>query len=508
MASSHGSVLPELRPPPDLREAYAASSPGRRRSPGRRPSPTRRPRSRLRIHASLSPRHRSRSPGKAVWRSHTHPPLGGPLGPEPAPAPPTPSVGDLAWRSFCQIAPALGVDCPDYTDFDNTFVQWLCAESSLPPASEDFQRSIIAALRAAGLALPSVLASASVPDDILIDGRSATPSELTYSRAVALVARARHGGPPQPFPPAPPPPLDLRDLARAIRPRRRHPDRDPSDDSRDRDGFDLHTVLARLPPPNNNVIDVRRFAASARLRKLSREALRGRSTPNGRWISHAPLSQWLPEWLGEGLDRDARKALEKSRASIDTFPRLLNSVLSFWLSHLAVGFGTLPAIIEHIAILGQIAEERSVRAAIYYEHLFLDYIRLRAKHGDPTPLEDDLARRVPSIWQKLCLESTSPGLGLRPPPAPGTASGSRPSGSAKPKISLRPNSEKRMVCLLHDPANGKSCTLPSCSKRHLDTSMPSNRTFFDRVTRMAAQASTKPKSAPSRPALPPAPAAR
>ena len=38
-------------------------------------------------------------------------------------APAALSVVELARRSFCQAAPALGGECPVYTDFDNSFIQ-------------------------------------------------------------------------------------------------------------------------------------------------------------------------------------------------------------------------------------------------------------------------------------------------------------------------------------------------------------------------------------------------
>ena len=100
------------------------------------------------------------------------------------------------------------------------------------------------------------------------------------------------------------------------------------------------------------------------------------------------LEQWVPSWFGNSLDRTARgKAIETRKKCLVSHAALINSLGSFWLSHFAVGQIEIPAILEHLLVVSQIAEEHTTQLAAAYD-------------VERDGMAEDLGKAP--IWRVLC----------------------------------------------------------------------------------------------------------
>ena len=234
--------------------------------------------------------------------------------------------------------------------------------------------------------------------------------------------------------------------------------------------------------------------------------------PDSCWLSSADLdSFWHPEWVGAHSSHSERKVLRDSRvARSDQFSVFVNNVASFWLSHLAVGFGHVPLILEHILVLSQIAEEKSNAHARKYELLLHEHLRAKAKGGASINLEAWLSARVPSVWNEVCFDLVHRGRGppttplpvrdplalaaskalpkrpTRPPPRQVTSTTDAPP-SSDPGAPRGPGGRGRLapICLAHDPANKRRCPNQNCSRTHVDTTKPDQRSRYEAAYRAA-----------------------
>ena len=246
--------------------------------------------------------------------------------------------------------------------------------------------------------------------------------------------------------------------------------------------FDLSKALSDtrhrhlLPPPL--------FCSLDRLERLRKSSARHHTQfgPETPWISHAPLEEWAPDWLGEGRSHASRKKLRADRLLEGSAPRLFNTVLTFWLCHFAIGECSLTAVLAHVAVLSRIAEEFSVRFALRYEYSLLDHIRYRIKGSERFSLSDVIGKRVHSVWQPLEIEAASRKRSRSREP--------RQPARLKPRLSARPQPKsasgkalRKKICLDYDPARGRQCPAgATCLFDHLDTRTADGRKRFDHVS--------------------------
>ena len=277
-------------------------------------------------------------------------------------------------------------------------------------------------------------------------------------------------------------------IARRVR-RKRNVDKESSGDSdEDVSPFDLGAFLgeyvtvagdARLLPPNW-------FADLTRLARLRRD-VRGRASTAVPFVYSSTIDEWVPTWVGEARDRieqkRIRKALQASPAA--SLAALLSLVSSFWLSHMAAGAVSLPAVFAHVLLLVKIAYERSVAFAFAYHSRLQARILADIKAGAAFSLDKRIAVVDQTVFAQVELEqlrstttSTPPGRGKKgrdeeaspgDKGSPGTPAdaGKKGRGADAGRNGIAPPG--RPVCFQHDPANSRKCTVKACRFEHVDT---------------------------------------
>ena len=432
----------------------------------------------------------------------------------------TTTLTPSAWAQLRAAAPALG-DTIDTASLATAYKTW---SGSVAAASDAFLDKIANAIVVSPLAHPLTFAATPIPIDFQItaaDGSQAppTPDELAFLRTLQTAASAAQS--PRAAEPQASSRRDHsaerafgRHVARAFR-SRRNVDQDPSQDSESDDNvsFDLRANLRALGVSSNDIMSIssNRFPPVDRLRRMYRSATRHRKAhPTSVWLSSADLdTQWHPEWVGSHVSHAERKFLREVRAGKpDQFSVLVNNVICFWLSHLSVGYGRVPMILEHICVLSQIAEEKTNAHARRYELTLIDHLRALAKRGDAINLDDYLSTRVASVWNEVSLELVSavprPRVPRNPPPdddsAPHATSKAKPQKTTRPhtggdRTSTGTDSQPQgggglrgrlpPVCFTHDPARNRRCRDNDCTRVHLDTTKPAFRTRYDNAAKAA-----------------------
>jgi hypothetical protein len=239
--------------------------------------------------------------------------------------------------------------------------------------------------------------------------------------------------------------------------------------------FNLATILDgyRSKPGYLRFIPSSVFGDLRRLHQLKAKSDK-RSDHQVPFMAHSPIEEWFPGWIGADLDRDKRSALHKARSKdlgSKGFASFLSNVLTFLLSHLAVGQIELPSVVAYISILCKVSEERGSTSAMKYHYLLQNHILDRIRVGDRFHLDKFFSVESDSIIRKL--ESRYPQVTLaayqhvKDRPAP-----KRQIPPIKqPPIKL---SQKKLICFKHRPHENQRCQDQAClkSKEHLDTLLP------------------------------------
>ena len=195
------------------------------------------------------------------------------------------------------------------------------------------------------------------------------------------------------------------------------------------------------------------------------------------YISQKPLEEVIPAYVLQGLPANQRAAVLKSRqVDVPSMSRLIETVMSFWLSHHVVGMVSLKAIVHHLFIVLKMAQSKTVAHATWYSRLLPDHIRTRVVRKNTT-VESFLETVIEEVDKKAG-ELAKKSLGLRDQSLEaGDPYKKRPGpkktvqdGGIKGTAKHDPVPVDKQVCLAHDTANNKVCPKGAdCPRVHLDT---------------------------------------
>jgi len=195
----------------------------------------------------------------------------------------------------------------------------------------------------------------------------------------------------------------------------------------------------------------------------------------------------------------------------------LGNIITFWMSHVAVGIVAVESVFIHLFHLIQLAEEHSTDFVARYERLLMvklhctlrsdpqsfrvrpalervdsdivaDLVResliARASEAARAKVADRKQPEARKIFSPTRRDKTQDAPPASEQPAKG---GGRQSGGTsqppQPDAKVAAARTKRQVCFSHDPAKGTRCSDAQCqaSKDHLDTAQPALRTRFDQA---------------------------
>ena len=360
-------------------------------------------------------------------------------------------------------------------------------------------------------------------------GSLASPGPL---RTLAWKFWATANKPPLTLPPPPqraafPPPaplgLDshtLATLAQALRhpaaaPRRNSilAEVEPEEDS---SLFDLARFIRKTSHGTFCDLDLGWFSDLRKLHQLDTE-----SRKRGfQLLASTGFEEWNPQWLGMDKSSSARKALHSERTKsydLSGFPKILGNIMTYWLSHAAVGIVSLASVFAHNLCLVRLADERSVKFVIIYERRLIVRLLEKIRGGEQCDFSAAISRIDSGLLDRLDIEDAK----LRPLPAardpkpapardlakPRAALARKPARGSSPRRRSRSNDRRRHrtpprdarrqpapqsstkepprrrpLCFDHDPANRRVCQLgKDCPKEHLDTKDASLRERFSKA---------------------------
>ena len=155
------------------------------------------------------------------------------------------------------------------------------------------------------------------------------------------------------------------------RKKRRKLDVGGDSDSEDLGDFDLPNALSSLclRPEDRWAFNIQCFADSKRLAVLHKAASSARAK-GLHFVAQSGFEQWNPSWVGQGFSPEARKTMSTSRSKSVAFSAasFISNLSVFWLSHMAIGVVSLPAVLAHIVTMSRLVEEESLSYAVSYEH--------------------------------------------------------------------------------------------------------------------------------------------
>ena len=266
----------------------------------------------------------------------------------------------------------------------------------------------------------------------------------------------------------------MAEAAGRLRRRRKSYDQDLAS-SEEESQFTLSTILDSYRSKHGylRLVPSSAFGDLRRLHQLKSKADK-RADHQVPFLAHSPIEEWFPCWIGADLDRDKRSLLHKTRAKdlgSKGFASFLSNILTFLLSHLAIGQIELPSILAYISVLCKVSEERGSSSAMKYHYLLHNHVLDRIRVGERFRLDQFFSTEIDSIIRKLesrqpqaVLTSYQPVRDRQAPRRPPPVSRQAPS---KP-------SSKKLVCFKHRPHENQKCQDQACirSKEHLDTNQP------------------------------------
>ena len=194
------------------------------------------------------------------------------------------------------------------------------------------------------------------------------------------------------------------------------------------------------------------------------------------YISQKPLEDIIPVYVLQGLPTNQRTAILKSRQTdVPSMSRLLESVMSFWLTHHVVGMVSLKAIVHHLFIVLKMAQSKTVAHATWYSRLLPDHVRSRVVRKNTT-VESFLETVIEEVDKKAC-DMAKKSMGLKDKPLDNSDPFKRKpppkkvqEGGPKGPVKHDPVPLDKQICLAHDTANNKICPKGAeCPRVHLDT---------------------------------------
>jgi hypothetical protein len=275
-------------------------------------------------------------------------------------------------------------------------------------------------------------------------------------------------------------------------PRFRKPDginrRDTSDD--ESPPFDLASVLRNK---KISLIPIDWFGDVRKLSKFRKffEKAKASGKPRPYFVAGSSLEEWIPPWVGAGESQEDQRSLNRAWSQkIDNQPpaRVLSMVLSFWISHAAIGICKFEAVFSHILMFIRMQDQYGIAFAIKHERRLLDRCYTSLKASVEFDIDDLLSRPCPDIVQEILLTKAIEDKPRAPiklpgksPPAPGASAASGTSTTDQAKVK-DVKSVRKPVCFDHNPSQGIFCPLKSkCLKEHLDTKVESLLVRFEKA---------------------------
>ena len=192
----------------------------------------------------------------------------------------------------------------------------------------------------------------------------------------------------------------LAEAAGRLRRRRKSYDQDLAS-SEEESQFTLSTILDSYRSKHGylRLVPSSAFGDLRRLHQLKSKADK-RADHQVPFLAHSPIEEWFPCWIGADLDRDKRSLSHKTRAKdlgSKGFASFLSNVLTFLLSHLAIGQIELPSIVAYISVLCKISEERGSTSAMKYHHLLHNHVLDRIRVGERFRLDQFFSTEIDSV---------------------------------------------------------------------------------------------------------------
>ncbi|CAE8644453.1 unnamed protein product [Polarella glacialis] len=283
-------------------------------------------------------------------------------------------------------------------------------------------------------------------------------------------------------------------------------------DSEDEPLFDLSSALTSQNCQN---IPVTWFGDTKRLEVL-RKCFEKAKTSGNEWphfIASSTFEEWIPPWVGSGSSpadkinilRDWKFNILKSSPS-----HAYGTIMSFWLSHAALGIVDFRDVLSHMLCFIKLHAEFGLEFAVNHERRLLDLCQLNLRSHFKSDMPALLASPVPSIMSELQLASHR-AKELTPSTSAPKEVSTKGEGKGKLKVkkdkdlqageseetsTVRPASFPRKsvnICFKQDTANKLFCDAKAaCPNLHLDTKVAEDADRFAR----AKAAWTAKKSSP------------
>jgi hypothetical protein len=174
-------------------------------------------------------------------------------------------------------------------------------------------------------------------------------------------------------------------------------------------------------------------------------------------------------------------------------------IMSFWLSHAALGIVDFRDVLSHMLCFIKIHAEFGLDFAVNYERRLSDLCQLNLRSHFPLDMPTLLALPVPSILSELQL-ATRRAKDFAPvaaapkevvPKGEGKGQWKGKKGKDFPAVdgeevpvkkAVLPNPKRAIICFKQDTANKVFCALKdSCPNVHLDTKLPEDAERFLRA---------------------------
>jgi hypothetical protein len=277
-------------------------------------------------------------------------------------------------------------------------------------------------------------------------------------------------------------------------PRYRKPDginrRDTSDD--ESPPFDLASALRSK---KISLLPIDWFGDVRKLSKFRKffEKAKSSGKPRPYFVAGSSLEEWIPPWVGAGESQEDQRSLNRSWSQkIDNQPpaRVLSMVLSFWMSHAAIGICKFEAVFAHILMFIRMQDQYGIAFAIKHERRLLDRCYTSLKGSVEFDLDILLSRPCPEIVQEILLTKAIEDkprapvkLPANPPPALGASASTSASTTDQAAAKIKDGKvARKQVCFDHNPSQGIFCPLKSkCSREHLDTKVEALLVRFEKA---------------------------
>ena len=284
--------------------------------------------------------------------------------------------------------------------------------------------------------------------------------------------------------------------------------RSKSGDSEDSEsGETRKTLPVKLKSCAINLIKPENFANSKAMKALIRDLKSFK-------VCDQDVDTFIPEYVGRGLPISAKKEAKSSRIQDNSRKPIafLETILTFWTSHVVGEVVTFESVVAHMLILFQLVSTHSVQHAFQYERFFISKLSDESKYDNTIDIPTKLATIDDTILTKCNalygppIQSSTKKSSANPnstnnnstnkrksrtdsddsPPAPNKKKNhsnlkdEKHSRSSKGKadsskniqhsIQSYPKIPKPRVCFNHDPRAGKTCRFgDKCRDIHLNT---------------------------------------